>query len=120
VTLLVLYSHQGIKFIHSVFEQFSQIFQPHQSVSQQENGRELLENFDETRYQNLSNLTKSQSCRVLQPRNHDMASKQGRLLALLAVTAAACLLLPSASAVEYCSEYPAASETSFAAAALGY
>jgi hypothetical protein len=49
-----------------------------------------------------------------------MASKQGRLLALLAVTAAACLLLPSASAVEYCSEYPAASETSFAAAALGY
>jgi hypothetical protein len=45
VTLLVLYSHQDIKFIHSVFEQFSQNFQPHQSVSQQENGRELLENF---------------------------------------------------------------------------
>jgi hypothetical protein len=47
-----------------------------------------------------------------------MANKQGRLLALLA---AACLLLPAASAataVEYCSEYPT-TKPSFAAA-LGY
>jgi hypothetical protein len=88
-----------------------------------ENGRELLENFVPRKPGIGTSLT-SQSHNRVESSNHGtmtMASKQGRLLALLAVAAAACLLLPSASAstaVEYCSEYPA-SETSFAAA-LGY